>query len=153
MAIAKLAQEMGTPVIFVRTKAMNDFKTMRAKREYKNLGDQELIKLMILMIKDNINKELKIAKFESPKVFVIEAHSLRQFSDIGVKELPQLEDIIKFEELHMLQYVTELASVRSGLSLKNLNLNEEFVPFLQFCSATKSIITNFLNSSKEPSKK
>lgn len=119
LAIAKLAEEMGTPVVYVRNKAMNDLNTMRNKPQYKDMKEEDLVKLTISIIKENILNELKVAKIENPKVFVIEAHSLRHFSKIKFEELSQLENIVKFEELDLLQHITDLASARSGLPLKD----------------------------------
>ena len=125
LAIAKLAQEMGTPVIFVRNKSMNDLKTMRNKLEYKDVEEKELINLMISMIKENIYKELSIAKIENPNVFVVESHSLSKFTNISLEEFCQLENIIKFEELALLEHITKLVNSRSGLPPKDLKSHKE----------------------------
>lgn len=116
LAIAKLAQEMGTPVVFVRNKAMNDLCTMHEKHPHTE--EKQLVELTILTIKQNILNELKIAKFENPAVFVIEANSLRNLSKT------------KFQELDLLEHITSLASERSGLS-PNPKAHEEKAASLQ----------------------
>lgn len=139
LAIAKLAQEMGTPVVFVRNKTMNDLKTMRDNPEYMNMGEKELIDLTISIIKENIYKTLKAAKIENSEVFVIEAHSLREFSKINVDGLYQLENIIKFEEIALFQHLTKLASVRSDFSYTDMLVNEAQKQYQKFFSKNKKV--------------
>uniref|UniRef100_A0AC34QF89 IRG-type G domain-containing protein n=1 Tax=Panagrolaimus sp. JU765 TaxID=591449 RepID=A0AC34QF89_9BILA len=115
LAIAKLALEMGTPVVFIRNKAEESLKTIKRDPKNHNMDEKSLIDLTISIIKDNIRKELKVANIENPQIFVIEAHSLRKLDCIVTGRFQELEEI-KFEELDLLQYVTQLAKPRSELS-------------------------------------
>uniref|UniRef100_A0AC34RN46 IRG-type G domain-containing protein n=1 Tax=Panagrolaimus sp. JU765 TaxID=591449 RepID=A0AC34RN46_9BILA len=124
LAIARLAQEMGTPVVFVRNKALNDLNTMRQKTEFKNLEEKKLIELTMAKIKKNIYEELKVAKINDPQVFIIEAHSLRKFNNLSAENLLQLEKILLFEELELYKYMTKLASSRSRISLPGLLMDK-----------------------------
>jgi hypothetical protein len=107
LAIAKLAQEMGTPVVFVRNKAMNALELEREK--HPDLEEKELVKTTIEKIKANIIEQLKDVGIKNPTIFVIEANSLRKISKI------------KLEELALIEYATKLASARSGLKMNDPN--------------------------------
>ena len=110
LTLAKIAQDRRIPVVFVRNQTDNDFKTMRKNPEYKEMKDEELIKLMISTIKKSIEEDSKKHGIENPKIFLIESYSLRE------------RENMKFEELDLLDYLSKLQHPRSYLSLKNLKL-------------------------------
>uniref|UniRef100_A0AC34QLY9 IRG-type G domain-containing protein n=1 Tax=Panagrolaimus sp. JU765 TaxID=591449 RepID=A0AC34QLY9_9BILA len=137
LAIAKLALEMGTPVVFIRNKAEESLKTIRRDPKNHNMDERSLIHLTISIIKNNIRKELMVANIENPQIFVIEAHSLRKLGSIITGRLHELEEI-KFEELDLLQYVGQLASARSDLSLQSQKPCEEKKKLWKFGSKNKN---------------
>ncbi|PAV70597.1 hypothetical protein WR25_02020 [Diploscapter pachys] len=78
------------------------------KEENEDKEEEELIELTKLTIRNNICKELKEVGIKNPKVFLIEARSLRKATILS-----QFEEL-KFEELDLLKYVTELASAHNN---------------------------------------
>ncbi|KAE9547563.1 hypothetical protein FO519_009225 [Halicephalobus sp. NKZ332] len=78
LILAKFAQEKGTPVIFIRNKAKNDFETMQDKN--KDMKEEELIELTISTIKKSTKEEIEKVGIKNPNIFIIEGRSLRESS-------------------------------------------------------------------------
>ena len=100
LTLAKFAQEMGTPIVFVRNKIENDINSMRKNSKYKNMEEKQLIAETFTIIRKNIHEELEKAKIRNPNVFLIEGYLLRELNNT------------KFEEKDLVNYLTTLASNR-----------------------------------------
>ena len=111
LTLAKIAQDRRIPVIFVRNQTDNDFKTMRKNPKYEDKTDEELIKLTISTIKKSTEDESKKFGIENPKVFLIEAYSLRERQNM------------RFEELDLLDYISKFKHPHKKLSLEGLKLH------------------------------
>ena len=124
LTIAKFAQDMGTPVVFVRNKIENDINSMRRKSPYKNMDEKQLIKETSEIIKGNIFKELTEAEILNPNIFLIEGYSMCQL------------DNTKFDEKNLLEYLTNLASIRID-SKNRQNVLSSISHFFQSISTKK----------------
>ncbi|KAE9546872.1 hypothetical protein FO519_009916, partial [Halicephalobus sp. NKZ332] len=108
LILAKLAQEKGTPVVFIRNKTMADFNNKQKDPKYKDMNEKEIIDDMLLTTKNHISGELDRTGIKNPNIFIIEAHSLHQLGEA------------KFEELDLLKHLSELQHPHKDLSLEDL---------------------------------